>query len=67
MLQQSIINKGGGSAGMSQISDQQMAAAEKQGKVWDTMIQSITPKGRENVELLVFYSHYVSYRHESDN
>ena len=39
-------------AGMNKISDQQMAAAEKQAKVWEAMINSMTPEEREQPELI---------------
>lgn len=37
---------------MNKITDQQMAQAEKQFKVWESMIQSMTPHERETPEVL---------------
>ena len=39
-------------AGMNKISDQQMAQAEKQQKLWESMINSMTPHERETPEVL---------------
>lgn len=39
-------------AGMNKITDDQMAQAEKQIKLWESMINSMTPKERETPELL---------------
>ena len=41
-------------AGMNKISDQQMAQAEKQTKLWTSMINSMTPHERETPEVHVF-------------
>ena len=38
--------------GMNKITDDQMAQAEKQIKLWESMIDSMTPKERETPELL---------------
>lgn len=38
--------------GMNKISDEQMAQAEKQFKLWESMINSMTPKERETPEVL---------------
>ena len=37
---------------MNKITDEQMAQAEKQTKLWESMINSMTPKERETPELL---------------
>lgn len=39
-------------AGMNKISEQQMAHAEKQQKLWESMINSMTPHERETPEVL---------------
>ncbi len=39
-------------AGMNKISEQQMAQAEKQQKMWESMINSMTPHERETPEVL---------------
>jgi len=39
-------------AGMNKISEQQMAHAEKQQKMWESMINSMTPHERETPEVL---------------
>jgi len=39
-------------AGMNKISDQQMAQAEKQQQLWESMINSMTPHERETPEVL---------------
>lgn len=39
-------------SGMNKVTDDQMAQAEKQFKLWESMINSMTPKERETPELL---------------
>lgn len=39
-------------SGMNKVTDDQMAQAEKQFKLWESMVNSMTPKERETPELL---------------
>ena len=51
-IQTSMLCKGHACAGMNQISEKQLNDAEKQFKVFESMINSMTPQERSNPDLL---------------